>query len=1093
MDPNRLDEKVIHGRIRKIYESFRSKNLGGVKGLPGAVLARFFVREFDFEAPASRDAAEALRLCREALNVETQDEIKARALWSELLIIAGDLRISGGVITREGLSAKLRLKFRLRDDPCDTAAWARIRNFSREGIEEIATSLPGGVTLPRTGEQNALRTILAESHACHVLGESGLGKSALVKTYAAKMEATGTEVIWVRADRFALLLAGVPQFVEVARRTRRTSALLIIDGVEGCYTPHSLSTLARNVAVLTAEKDSPWSVILTCQTSEWARVTSGLVKELSSHPVLTKRVECGGLAKEDFDLLCAASPSAARLAQRAQLRLVLSSPKMVDVLLTGQLVEGRPLAGEADLVEWWWEQQVRGSKPIAAEERIARQIASRMADELCSELQPDIVTGAEEAASSLIRNRVLRRTRNGLLRFDHELLADWSRVMHLKVLGRQALLPFIRSHIQNPPWLRAVRLFSQHLLDRAADLGQWREILRACGAVDEPNQETSAENLQLIDAWLEGVIFSIEPARVLERVRDELFAEDGWLLRRLVRRLMYVGTIPDPVVEEHFQQMNPSNVEAAGTFYRLPIWGIWSPLVRFLVAHSHEAIDTVPLELGEIAALWARIAEYLNVKWAALADLVLANAENELRREVSGEFGGRDESRVIIYAGALHAASQHPVRAAKLVLKAAGRAPWDDGDLGLKADSRWRGEWEEQQSMFFGESSVEVPPASWPSGPTRKTSRDFFHAWFDSAAALPVYRHAPEPSSEATLGFLLDWPKRTLRRGQHHGFEADHYGFTFEADHFYPAFYTKGPFLIFLRENWPPALDLIIRLLNFATERYADWWPYDSQPTSVTFSTGGGKASWLGNHQIYAWNRYHMNTVEVVSCALMALEKWLDEQIEKGASTADPVQALYQKGNSLAFAGVLIAVGKRHPELFNGDLKPLLFVREIYTHDMRSVIEGVGSGYSPREGEFMNNLRREWETLPGRKTSLLDACCQWLLTWPELRAVLTEVSTAWRSAAGKLPNGSQDAIELLRWASNFDFSCWKEVTLPDGQKGWQHQGPEELRDMEAEQAQGRQRALLMLPYQCSEMLDKRQILDAQQLDGIWQQLNDWQS
>src|SRR5260370_10159118 len=284
-------------------------------------------------------------------------------------------------------------------------------------MEEIATSLPGGLGLPRTSEQNALRTTLAESHACYVLGESGSGKSALVKTYAAKMEAVGTEVIWVRADRFAHLLVAVPQFVEVARRTRRRSALLIIDAVEGCYTSDSLSSLARTIAVLTAEKDSLWSVILTCQTAQWARVTSCLVKDLPSHRVLEKRVECGVLAQEDFDLLCAASPSAARLAKQAQLRLLLSSPKMVDVLLTGQLAEGRPLAGEADLVEWWWEQQVRGSKPIAAEETVARQIASRMADELCSEVQPDGVIGAEEASSALIRNRLLRRSPEVLLPF----------------------------------------------------------------------------------------------------------------------------------------------------------------------------------------------------------------------------------------------------------------------------------------------------------------------------------------------------------------------------------------------------------------------------------------------------------------------------------------------------------------------------------------------------------------------------------------------------------------------------------------------------------------------------------------------------
>ena len=667
----------------------------------------------------------------------------------------------------------------------------RIRQFSLQGLEEITTALPGGIRLPRAFELNKLSTTLAECHACCVLGDSGSGKSALVKNYAAQIAAGGAEVVWVRGDRFSHLLSVAPQFVEVAKKTHRSAALLIIDAVEGCYRPNDLGTLARNVAALTAEMDSPWCVILTCQTPEWARVTSGLIKELASHPVLTKRVECGGLAKEDFDLVCAAFPSAARLAQRLELRPLLSSPKMLDVLFTGQLAEGRALAGEADLVEWWWEKLVRGAKPIAAEETLARQIASHMADELCSEVQPDFVTGSEEAASALIQNRVLRRTTEGLLRFDHDLLADWSRVMHLKALGKQALLPFIRGHIQNPPWLRAVRLLSQHLLDRLADVSRWREVLSACTVADKPREEASADNLQLIDAWLEGIIFSVVPRQTLDQVHTDLLANEGSLLRRLVRRLMYVGTIPDPVLQERFRQMDVGTLEAASKRYRLPILSLWSPLIRFLIAHSQEAINSVPGELGEIGAMWARMEEYLNVNWTALAALVVANAEEELHREVSGEFYRADTSRATIYAGALYAAPQHTNRVAKLLLKAAGRSPWEPGDLQGETDPRWRGEWEEPDLRAFEESCVEKPLASWPEGPTRRTSSNFFHAWFNSGAALPLYRLAPEASCEATLSFLLDWPKRTPQQRELSGSMMDHYGFQFEADHLYPAFYTK--------------------------------------------------------------------------------------------------------------------------------------------------------------------------------------------------------------------------------------------------------------------------------------------------------------
>lgn len=1039
-----------------------------------------------------------LKLCRDALSPDEQDENRAEALWKELQQIAEALRVSGGAISRGGLSAKLRLRFSLRDDPCDSVAWTRIRNFSQEGLEEIETTLPGNIRMPRSAELQALRTTVIDSRACHVLGDSGCGKSALIKMYATEMGAVGAEVVWIRADRFSQLLSTVPDFAGVAARGRRPSALLVIDALEGCNTPEALNALARLVLELT--KGNPtWSVILACQTPEWARVNAGLVKHLAGHPVLAKRLDCGPLANEDLDFVCRASSSVARLLQEPQLKRLLSSPKMLDVLLTGQLAEDRPLAGEADLVEWWWEQQVRGAKRIAAEEHVARELASRMADELCSELSPDSVAGAEAAANELIRNRVLRRTRDGLLRFEHELLADWARVMRLKGLGQQTV-PFIRTHAENPPWLRAVRLLSQHLLDRVADMDRWREILSVCSIVERPHGDPSAENLQVIDAWLEGIIFSVNPGSVIEQVRKELFGNEGWLLRRLIRRMMHVGTIPDPVMLEHCSKLDSKTAEAAATRYRLPIARVWSPIVEFLIKYSQQVTDMAPADLGEIAEMWARLEEYLKLPWPALADVVILNAEKELRREVAGQyrhdsgtrtFGGGNNSRITIYAGALRAAAQFPDRVAKLVSKAAGIAPWEDGDLAPEAASRWLGKWEESHQMFDSGPFVEIPVTSWTDGPTRETSKDFYHAWFDLSASISVYRNSPSVACNATLGFLLDWPKRTLLQGDHRDAGIDHFGFAFEAGHMCPPFYTKGPFLAFFRENWNSALDLIVRLTNFATDRYTDWWPYDPRPSVITFTTPNGEASWLGNHQVYGWSRFNMNTADVVTCALMAFEKWLEEQIEKGESIAHPVQVLWLMGRSLAFAGVMVAVGKRHPELFLNELKPLLFVRELYMLDMSAVREGMGYGFWPRDGEFVNNLRREWETLPGRKTGLLELTREWFIMRAELQPVLREVSAAWRALAVTLPDDSENRTPLLRWASNFDLANWKEVRFPDGGTGWQYEQPEELRDVEGAEAHIRHQALLTLPYQCSEMLDKGTSLSPQQLEGIWEQLHDW--
>ncbi len=88
-----------------------------------------------------------------------------------------------------------------------------------------------------------------------------------------------------------------------------------------------------------------------------------------------------------------------------------------------------------------------------------------------------------------------------------------------------------------------------------------------------------------------------------------------------------------------------------------------------------------------------------------------------------------------------------------------------------------------------------------------------------------------------------------------------------------------------------------------------------------------------------------MNTVEVVGCALMAFEKWLEEQIDKKESIAKPIQFLYEQGRSLAFAGVLIALGNVIPNYFSLNLN-LCFLYVSYTCSIAILLWKIGEQVS---------------------------------------------------------------------------------------------------------------------------------------------------
>ncbi len=187
-----------------------------------------------------------------------------------------------------------------------------------------------------------------------------------------------------------------------------------------------------------------------------------------------------------------------------------------------------------------------------------------------------------------------------------------------------------------------------------------------------------------------------------------------------------------------------------------------------------------------------------------------------------------------------------------------------------------------------------------------------------------------------------------------------------------------------------------------------------------------------GNHQVFAWNRYDMNTPRMVTCALMALEKWLDEKIEAGESITEAIKRIYIDGQSLALAGVLICVGKRHPFLFVSDLKPLLFAQKLYDYDLRAIQENFGGGFSMFESEFVFKERREWEELPGRKKWLRDACLEWMLTKPEFKPVFMEISSDLNAQAEELPEDSSERGILVRRSLEFNPTLWDQKELEGG-------------------------------------------------------------
>ncbi|MGP0066666.1 MAG: hypothetical protein ACLQGP_24135 [Isosphaeraceae bacterium] len=311
----------------------------------------------------------------------------------------------------------------------------------------------------------------------------------------------------------------------------------------------------------------------------------------------------------------------------------------------------------------------------------------------------------------------------------------------------------------------------------------------------------------------------------------------------------------------------------------------------------------------------------------------------------------------------------------------------------------------------------------------------------------------------------------------------------------------RGPFLEFLMQVPEEGLDTIIRLVNHATERWAESvmrrWP---KRISFTITTEIETRELLGDADVYSWYHDSQSDVDSVVCALMALEKWFYVKLEKGESVSEPIDTIWRDARSIAFCGVLSAVGRKHPELFEGPLRPLLgmwvvHVWELYHHGYALSGADFHTGFAlsrwSEHGEYMFNIARDWYQMPHRKTSFQEISLNLLFHSTSLRPFFVEVQKRWNDELDSLRRQPpsvdlRDLGNLTRW---FDINNWK--TRREGDRVFlECPGSDEE---ERARTEGLKRLKVRsgfsdFPLKCRRLLEEDKSLSRSELEAFWDKL-----
>lgn len=1056
----RFVEELEPSPIRKV--AFKSLQQAGptTTSAEDAVqlLQSLHICEQDFQHTSSQSASQAIALCQNALTDDVKDQ--APDLWGALVRCVARYRRKGGTLNLMVLLAELAHRFSLRHHPSFSADWEQLISESNVRMDYLPTYIGGVASVKRATLLKSIDDYTGRNQICALVGESGNGKSVLARRWARNGSGIA---IWLRATEL-----GKPGGVRATFNLRHalpellshvsTPVKLVLDGLDKCFEESGFDEVTQ---ILLAVSEAPvrdrWQTVITCCPEDWERVRRKLLQRtfvLSGNNIRIER-----FTKEELFEACERLPFLANLARRPHLIPLLCWPKILDLVATygSQDTPLEHLSTESNFARWFWKAAITQDTPVSDRDRVARKLAVQLADSTLSTLSLSRFESSEQTSlAALARDGHLeidevRQT----VRFAHDLLADWARLRELQV-QRGDVSNFLQQRLHSPLWHRAVRYYGLDLLEQNNTAENWHALFKQF-----PGQGTVDALTQ--NLLLEAPVFAADQTAILERLWPLLEADKGMLLKRFLRQFLHVATLPDDQVLQQASEEKPDFLLELATLYRVPWAPYWIGVLRLISSHTERVIEVASDELADICKMWLPYHRAFSREMNSVAAMAVHAARRFYRSERRTRHISRHETSTEekICQTLLLAAPILPEEVSELVLKLSGRrAPTAEEEI------------PEQPYMRSRIMPDPGPAKPWPEGPQWKPSPAFVSALMEGQYAAALCGALPEIAAEALFGALLNIPRENDYIHDF-GHNIDECGFASRSEVFSSSFWTNGPFVAFLNRSPEVAIRMIVRLVNFATDRGAEL-PEDlRERLSVEVKVGDFTREWRGTQWSFVWHKGHVFGPRSVCCALLSLEFWFYQLLETDKPLDSYIDIILNESRSIALGAVLICIGKKQPDLFLGPLCPLVSAVDFQWFERRLALRGEDSYRAANFNNFgaERNLLVDWVSMPHRKETLFDLILRLYLSQPAWRQMMDKILPFWQA---RLDRGDPDdpGLELLPMTiARFDLKNWG-LEKTEGNVLLNYTPPDHLPQATPDEQLRMERTelLLFLPMECNRIL-----------------------
>lgn len=976
------------------------------------LLRRFRILVHDFTASGSADERRARD--RAALALHPDDAAHAATLWTELVELAVRIAAAGGDRTRSDLLEDFRGQpYQLAGERRHTRARQRLAEASENALDDIDDTV-GGAVLLRHERLAEIRAALDTGRYVEVRGNSGVGKSGLLKHLARQVSAESRLIVlspvrttprgWSHMRAVIEFDGTAPELL--ADLAQSGGAVLFIDNLNRFADDERLTVIDL---VRAASTVPGVSVVATARADLGDDETNWLPADALDHLGRANPITIGELSAAEIGELRHASPQLALLlADGHPAQEVARNLFRLSRLATRGGADSQRT--EIDMARQWWETADGPDNGRRERAQVMRAVAEGALAGAGTVNVEDLPTAAVDA---LVRSESLRDFGSDRVAFRHDVLAEWAVSSLLSDLGVFDLLPL---QLPAPAVLaRSVELAARFAIERSSDSVAWQRLL----------EHVSGEGVH--GSWPRAALLALvrseaADAAALTRASEPLFANHARLLRELVRTVRAVYVRP---ASQWFASLgvDPAAVPPHLNTAHGPAW---PRLIMWLVALGDRlpaaAIpDVVRLYSDWSVPFWGRdpltplLLPWLHQWLNAIDDARDPESTRPYHAPFAGHLDGGNlrDLEDDLRTGFVTFCDRTPALAASYLDAGMGRR---HNERAVEAILKFRGR------------LAEAAPAEL--------------AAFTAAALIP-----PAGDQDGRRR------RRVLRR--------DDEPFTWTDRHFIPASSAQGPFLELLTHAPQHGLGLIRRLVDHAIAFYTEGQAHGSNAFVVAFPNGLRTFPWV---QSYNWSREGGARSFALQSALMALEAWAHKRIEAGEAFETVLADVLGPGDAPAVY-LLVAVdlilshwpASCHAATpFLGCPELLVIDSERWSHDVTPVPDVFGLGNLQREPRGQATLQSLKER-PSRRASLDQGLRHLAFEGPE--DVRQRVVRLLREAVARLGPYGEDADlgdpalmavhagNLLVPENYMDV----EVRLPDGRTavGKQYVVPEaERRHME---------------------------------------------